>query len=100
MAAGAGELRDSNPRVAKITKPMGSEAPALYEKSRPLATTDAERQTLLETFAQSRDNWTRSAIVAAATGQASAYVAEAFGYGRPEALTEFVVRDPAGGAAG
>ena len=73
----AQENHGSNPRVAAIKKPMGSEAQALYEKSLALKT-DAERQALLQTFAKAGDNWTRSAIVAAATGQASAYVAEAF----------------------
>ena len=86
----AQENHGSNPRVAAIKKPMGSEAQALYEKSLALKT-DAERQALLQTFAKAGENWTRSAIVAAATGQASAYVAEAFRSPAPEALTEFVV---------
>ena len=39
---------------------------------------------------QATDNWTRSAIAAAATEQPSLYVASAFAYERPQPLAEFV----------
>ena len=50
----------------------------------------AARTAVLDSFASATDNWTRSALVAAATEQAPSYVAEALTYGRPQALTEFV----------
>ena len=51
----------------------------------------AARKGVLDSFAAATDNWTRSALVAAATEQAPAYVAEALTYDRPQALTDFVV---------
>ena len=80
----------SDPRLAQIRKPMGSKALALYEQARA-ATTTAQRKTVFDSFAAATDNWTRSALVAAATDQAPSYVAEALAYDRPQALTEFVV---------
>ena len=46
--------------------------------SRARATTDAERAAVLDQFAAATDNWTRSALIAAATEQAPAYVSQAF----------------------
>jgi uncharacterized protein len=85
----AQETHGADARVAKLKRPMGSQALALYERARG-AKTPVERKALLDTYAQSSENWTRSAVVAAATEQAAAYVTESFGYERPEALTEFV----------
>jgi putative membrane-bound dehydrogenase-like protein len=79
----------TDPRLLKARRPMGSKVLDLYERAR-LATTGEQRRTLLDMFAQSTDNWTKSAIAAAATGSAAAYVSDALGYGRPEALTELV----------
>ena len=79
----------SDARVAKLAKPMGSPALALYEKSRG-ATTAAGRKTVLDAYAGAVDDWTRSAVIAAATEHASSYVADALAYARPSALTDFV----------
>ena len=76
-------------RLVKATPPMGSSVLALYDRARGASTPD-ERRALLDTFAQGSDNWTRSAIAAAATESAAAYVTEALGYARPEALTDLV----------
>ena len=46
---------------------------------------------MLDSFAVATDNWTRSALVAAATEQAHSYVAEALTHARPQPLTDFVV---------
>ncbi|MGH9158824.1 MAG: ThuA domain-containing protein, partial [Vicinamibacteraceae bacterium] len=83
------ENHGSDPRVAKLQRPMGSKALRLYERART-ARTPERRRAQLDAFAQARDNWSRSAIVAAATDDASAFVAEALSYGQPEALTDFV----------
>ena len=85
----AQENHASNARLAQIKKPMGSKALALYEQARA-ATTPAQRKTILDAFAGSTDNWTRSALVAAATEQAPAYVAESLAHQRPQALTDLV----------
>ena len=85
----AQENHGSDARLARIKKPMGSSVLALYERALA-AKTPAARKALLDTYVQSNDNWTRSAIAAAATEQASVYVASAFAHERPQALTEFV----------
>ena len=86
----ARENHASDPRVVQLQKPMGSKALHLYEQARTARTAE-QRNALLDTFAAATDNWTRSAIVAAATEQAPALVAAALAYGEPEALTDFVV---------
>jgi putative heme-binding domain-containing protein len=68
---------------------MGSQALAVYERARTAAT-PVEMRAELDAFVQAADNWTRSAIVAAATEHAADYVGHAFDHARPEALTEFV----------
>ena len=68
---------------------MGSSVLALYERALD-ARTAAERKALLDTYVQATDNWTQSAIAAAATEQPSLYVASAFAYERPQPLAEFV----------
>ena len=85
----AQENFSSDARLARIKKPMGSTVLALYDRALA-TTTPAERKAMLEAFVQSTENWTRSAIVAAATDHAQAYVASAFAYERPQALTDFV----------
>ncbi len=85
----AHENYPSDARVAKLSKPMGSPALALYEKSRG-ATTAAGRKTVLDAYAGAVDDWTRSAVIAAATEHASSYVSDALAYARPSALTDFV----------
>jgi putative heme-binding domain-containing protein len=54
-------------------------------------TTATERRAVLDSFTAASDNWTRSAIVAAATEHASSYVTDALTYSRPQALSDFVV---------
>ena len=61
----------SDPRLTPVERPMGSPVLALYERSRS-ATTAAERTAVLDGFAAATDNWTRSALIAAAADQASA----------------------------
>ena len=85
----AQENHASDARLAQIRKPMGSKALEQYEQARA-ATTPAQRKAVLDTFAKATDNWTRSALIAAATEQAPAYVADAFAYERPQVLTDFV----------
>ena len=86
----AQENHASDPRLAQIRKPKGSKALELYEQARAAAT-PAQRKVVLDSFAAATDNWTRSALVAAATEQAPSYVAEALMHDRPQALTDFVV---------
>ncbi len=86
----AQENHASDARLARITRPMGSKALARYEEART-ATTPAARRAVLDSFAAASDNWTRSALVAAASEQAPDYLAEALTYSRPLALTDFVV---------
>jgi putative heme-binding domain-containing protein len=89
----AQESHASDPRLAQIRKPMGSmgsKALELHEVARA-ATTPAQRKSVLDSFAAATDNWTRSALVAAATEQAPSYVVEALTHDRPQALTDFVV---------
>lgn len=85
----AQEHHPSDARLAKIRKPMGSKVLELYEQARS-AKTIAQKRALLDTFAQATDNWTRSAVAAAATEDPAAYIAEALTYARPDALTDFV----------
>jgi putative membrane-bound dehydrogenase-like protein len=85
----AQEDHAADPRLARIKKPMGSSVLSLHDRARR-ATTAGERKALLDAFAQATDNWTRSAIAAGATDEASLYVVTAFGHERPQALTEFV----------
>jgi hypothetical protein len=83
----------TDPRLLKAKRPMGSAVLDLYERAQAASTAE-QRRTLLDMFAQSNDNWTRSAIAAAATGSAAAYVSDSLGYGRPEALTDLVSAMP------
>jgi uncharacterized protein len=85
----ARENHASDPRFSKISKPMGSAALALYEKSRG-ATTTAARRAVLDAYAGAADDWTRSALIAAAVDQPVAYVTDALAHQRPDALTDFV----------
>ncbi len=79
----------SDARLAKVRRPMGSAVLALYERSRT-AKTAGERTAVLDAFATATDDWTRSALIAAATDQAPAYVTQSLGYARPDAIVEFV----------
>ena len=79
----------SDPRLAKIKRPMGSTVLAAYDSTRT-TTTAAQRQAALETFVKAADNWTKSAIIAGAADHAAAYVASAFASPNAEGLAEFV----------
>jgi putative membrane-bound dehydrogenase-like protein len=79
----------SDARLAAIKRPMGSKAFELYEQTRG-ASTPAQRKIALDTFSAATDNWTRSALVAAATERAPSFIADALAYDRPAALTDFV----------
>ncbi len=78
-----------DPRVAAIKRPMGSSVLALYDRARA-ASTDDQRQAMLDTFSKANDNWTRSAIAAAASEQPQAWVVSALAFDRPQALTDLV----------
>ncbi len=78
-----------DPRLAKVARPMGSQAMALYERSRT-ASSPADRKTVLDSYVAATDNWTASALIAAATEQPTAFVTEALSYGSPEKLPPFV----------
>jgi uncharacterized protein len=77
-------------RLAQLKRPMGSKALELYEASRA-ATTPAQRKNVLDTYASATDDWTRSALIAAATEQAPTYLAEALTFDRPQVLADFVM---------
>ena len=85
----AQESHAADPRVAKMRRPMGSQALALYDKARA-ATSPAQRTALLDTFSAATDNWTRSAIAAAAAETPAVYIRDAFAYARPAALADLV----------
>jgi putative membrane-bound dehydrogenase-like protein len=78
-----------DPRLAKIARPMGSAAYALYERSRT-ASTPAERRTVLDSYAAAKDDWTASALIAAATEQPTAFVSDALTFANPDKLIDFV----------
>jgi putative membrane-bound dehydrogenase-like protein len=78
-----------DPRLAKVARPMGSAAYALYERSRT-ASTPAERSAVLDSYVAAKDNWTASALIAAATEQPAAFVSDALTFGNPGRLTDFV----------
>jgi putative membrane-bound dehydrogenase-like protein len=86
----AQENYPADPRLAGVRPAIGSKALQAYEQART-ARTAVARKGVLDSFVAATDNWTRSALVAAATDQAPAYVADALGYSRPQALSEFVV---------
>ena len=85
----AQENHASDARLAKVRRPMGSKVLELYDQARAAAA-PAQRRALLDTFAGATDNWTRSAIAAAASESAAAYVAEAFAHPRSAALVDLV----------
>ena len=85
----AQENHASDARLAQIRRPMGSKAIEAYDRARA-ATTPAQRTAVLDSFAAATDNWTRSALVAAATEQAPLYVVEALSHSRPQFLIDLV----------
>jgi putative membrane-bound dehydrogenase-like protein len=80
----------SDPRLSQAGRTMGSQALQTYEAARRAAT-PAARTAVLDSFVAATDNWTKSAIVAAATEQAPEFLVEALTHARPQSLTDFVV---------
>ncbi|HTO03443.1 MAG TPA: c-type cytochrome, partial [Opitutus sp.] len=83
------ENHATDPRLAQVSKPMGSPAEALYHASRDAAS-PAQRATVLTAFADAKDSWTKSALIAAATDHATDFVVDALASDRRGGLTEFV----------
>jgi putative membrane-bound dehydrogenase-like protein len=78
----------SDPRLARLARPMGSAVEALYQRSQQARTAD-ERAAVIDGFVRATDDWTRSALIAAASGQAPAYVTLALADARAAALVPF-----------
>ena len=77
-------------RVTVLTPKMGSAALARYESAR-IATTPAQRAVVLTEFAAATDDWTKSALIAAATEHAADFVADALAStSNPTALGTFI----------
>lgn len=76
-------------RVTAVTPKMGSAALARYESART-ATTPAQRAAVLAEFAAATDDWTKSALIAAGTEHAAAFLADALASKAGAALTPFV----------
>lgn len=85
----AHEQHGSDPKVVALKRPMGSDALALYERTRTAAS-PADRGQALEAFAAATDNWSRSAIAAAATERPVAFIGDALRHQRSAALTDLV----------
>ncbi|MEY2878294.1 MAG: hypothetical protein RLZZ15_674, partial [Verrucomicrobiota bacterium] len=89
----AQESHGNDARVAALTQSMGSAAHASYEKARA-ATTPAQRNAVLAEFAAATDDWTRSALIAAASDHAADFLADALAHRsggfQPPTLTTFV----------
>jgi putative membrane-bound dehydrogenase-like protein len=80
----AQENHSGDPRLAALSRPMGGAILARYEAASKAATAE-QRAAVLAEFAAAKDDWTRSALIAAATGQAAEYVAGALA--SPQAAT-------------
>ena len=76
-------------RLRAVSRPMGSKALELYERAR-VANSAAQRGALLDQFAQASDNWTKSALIAAATEHPVEFTRDALAYRNPAALGELV----------
>ncbi len=75
--------------LATLKKPTGSLAERQYSEARA-ATSSAERQAQLTRFARAEDPWTQSAIIAAATENAAAYLVDAFAVSESRGLPVFI----------
>ncbi|MEY4938888.1 MAG: hypothetical protein RIQ93_623 [Verrucomicrobiota bacterium] len=85
----AQENHAGSPQLAALARPMGSAPLARYEAARA-ATTPAQRAAVLAEFAAATDDWTKSALVAAATEHAVDFVVDALASAQVPALTPFV----------
>jgi hypothetical protein len=77
------------PQLAALSRPMGSPALARYEAA-ATAATPTQRDAILAEFVAATDDWTKSALIAGATENAAAYLAQALTGDRPAALGVFV----------
>ena len=85
----AQENHANDARLGQIERPMGSKVLGLYEQARQAGTPE-QRRAQLDAFARANDNWTKSAIIAAANEHAADFLGDALGYSHPDALAEFV----------
>jgi putative membrane-bound dehydrogenase-like protein len=77
------------PQLAALHRTMGSPALARYESARA-TNTPAARAAVLTDFAAATDDWTKSALVAAASEHAADYLADALAQKDNTALGSFV----------
>ena len=85
----AQESHASDRRVAALSRPMGSAALTVYEKARNAAS-PAQRAAVLADYLAATDDWTRSALIAAANERAADFVADAIAHKESGKLTGFV----------
>jgi putative membrane-bound dehydrogenase-like protein len=85
-------LRENFPNHSALASParrMGSTVERTYEEARS-ATTDPARRAVLDRFAAATDDWTRSALVAAATDHPAELIAAALADTRGSVFAPFV----------
>lgn len=80
-------------QAKKVVKPsknpnakMGSDALKAYEAAEKAVKTDAGRQKVLKDYAAAKDDWSRSALIAASADEAQPMIAAALAHGAPEAF--------------
>ncbi len=76
-------------RVTSLSRPMGSSVLARYESARS-ATTPAQRAAVLAEFTAATDDWTKSALIAAASEHAADFITDALASKDSAALGSFV----------
>ncbi|MDO8542909.1 MAG: ThuA domain-containing protein [Opitutaceae bacterium] len=94
----AQENHASNPRVVQLKRPMGSKALQVFEQASHAARTDDRRQWLTR-FAEADDAWTKSAVVAAASGHATEFLTDALVHEKSASLAPFATALFSGNAA-
>lgn len=85
----ARENHANNPRVAAVTPTMGSRALDLHHAAKA-AITSADRAVILTEYAQADDDWTRSAIIAAASSDHADWIIAALQSKQGDSLDTFV----------
>ena len=80
-------------QAKKVVKPskdskarMGSDALKAYEAAEKAVKTDAGRQQVLKDYAAAKEDWSRSALIAASADEAQPMIAAALAHGAPEAF--------------
>lgn len=80
-------------QAKKVVKPskdskarMGSDALKAYESAEKAVKTDAGRQQVLKDYAAAKEDWSRSALIAASADEAQPMIAAALAHGAPEAF--------------